>query len=322
MNAKEKLQQDLIERLGTVIVPIKLRTLAEYFSKSSRTIRNHLNELINENNAPWMLLNAEVMRDPTKQGKMKLKTYWFDKQELEALFALSSIIEQFPTESNFKKLISPFKNRIDEILKNNNQQNNLVQKIKLIEIAGRKITEQVFQNISQALLENKQLQISFWNRFTDQTTSRKISAITLIKYKDNWLLDAYCHHKKELRTFSLEAIQQIQIIDQTAKQIPKKQQQTHYQASYGIYAGKDNKLATLIFNPYISRWVKDEHWHPLQTGKLLKNGSYQLTIPYNNDTELISEILKHGANVKVIAPQELKDKIIKVLENTLKVYKN
>jgi len=322
MNTKEKLQQDLIEYLSSMKNPKELSFLAEYFSKTPRTIRNHINELIDYNNAPWEIKNGKVSLDKTLPHRIKLQTYWFDKKELEALFALSSIVEQFPAESNFKKLISPFKNRINEILKNNHQQNNLVQKIKLIEIAGRKITEQVFQNISQALLENKQLQISFWNRFTDQTTSRKISAITLIKYKDNWLLDAYCHHKKELRTFSLESIQQIKIIDKTAKQIFKKQQQTHYQTSYGIYAGKDNKLATLIFNPYISRWVKDEQWHPLQTGKLLKNGSYQLTIPYNNDTELISEILKHGANVKVIAPQELKDKVIEELEKTLNVYKN
>lgn len=179
----------------------------------------------------------------------------------------------------------------------------------------------MFQKVSQALIEDKRLQIFFWNRFTDKTSQREISPVTLIRYKDNWLLDAYCHQKQQLRIFSLEAIQKITITTKIARTIPKKQQTSHYQTSYGIYAGENNKLAVLEFSPYISRWVKDESWHPKQIGKMQQDGSYLIKIPYNQDTELIQQILSYGAEIKVLEPAELKHKIFLELKKIIQIYK-
>jgi proteasome accessory factor C len=54
----------------------------------------------------------------------------------------------------------------------------------------------------------------------------------------------------------------------------------------------------------------DEQWHPQQEGKFLPGGSYELCIPYANETELIMDILKHGAAVEVIAPESLRQAIL------------
>jgi hypothetical protein len=52
-------------------------------------------------------------------------------------------------------------------------------------------------------------------------------------------------------------------------------------------------------NPESNKWVDDESWHPKQQGHWLDNGSYQLSIPFNDGRELIMDILKHGAEVAV-----------------------
>lgn len=69
----------------------------------------------------------------------------------------------------------------------------------------------------------------------------------------------------------------------------------------------------LRFTPERARWVADEHWHPQQQSLLLGDGSYELRIPYSDSRELIMDILKHGAEVEVIAPEELRREVLEHL---------
>jgi len=42
---------------------------------------------------------------------------------------------------------------------------------------------------------------------------------------------------------------------------------------------------------------------------LLDDGRYELSVPYSNDKELIMDILKYGADVKVVAPEALREAV-------------
>lgn len=55
-----------------------------------------------------------------------------------------------------------------------------------------------------------------------------------------------------------------------------------------------------------SRWVADEQWHPQQAGRFLEDGRYELRVPYSDPRELVMDILKHGPDVEVMAPSELR----------------
>ncbi|PPK76580.1 WYL domain-containing protein [Methylobacter tundripaludum] len=70
-----------------------------------------------------------------------------------------------------------------------------------------------------------------------------------------------------------------------------------------------------------AQWVADENWHPNQHGQWLDNGNYQLSIPFNGSRELIMDILKHGAEVEVKAPQFLLDGVRAQIGAMQKIYK-
>ncbi|MBK7490723.1 MAG: WYL domain-containing protein [Nitrosomonas sp.] len=78
--------------------------------------------------------------------------------------------------------------------------------------------------------------------------------------------------------------------------------------------------AVLRFTAERARWVADEQWHPHQQGQFLLAGSYELRIPYANETELVMDILKHGAAVEVIAPEALRQTIVQNLQQVQKNY--
>jgi predicted DNA-binding transcriptional regulator YafY len=70
----------------------------------------------------------------------------------------------------------------------------------------------------------------------------------------------------------------------------------------------------------IARWVSRELWHSQQQSRYDEAGYYILQIPYSQDTELIMDILKHGAEVEVLGPADLKAKVIDRIEAMGRVY--
>jgi predicted DNA-binding transcriptional regulator YafY len=110
------------------------------------------------------------------------------------------------------------------------------------------------------------------------------------------------------------------LLDHPALEITETELDEHFATSYGIFAGKANHTAVLRFTAERARWVADEQWHPQQEGKFLPDGSYELRIPYANETELIMDILKHGAAVEVIAPESLRQSIVKNLRAMQEIY--
>ena len=84
-------------------------------------------------------------------------------------------------------------------------------------------------------------------------------------------------------------------------------------SGYGIFSGASTKRAELRFTPQRARWVAHEQWHPDQHHRFDSNGFYYLSVPYSQEPELIMDILKHGADVTVLKPASLKNKVIKTL---------
>jgi hypothetical protein len=150
---------------------------------------------------------------------------------------------------------------------------------------------------------------------------RNISPQQLIYYRDNWYIAAYCHYRRQLRVFAIDNISSAKILEQSAELIDPEQLEEFLTSSYGIFSGIAQHLAVLEFSKSRAKWVADESWHPKQLGQWLDNGNYQLSIPFNDSRELIMDILKHGAEVEVIAPEFLREAVIKQIAAMQKMYK-
>ncbi len=67
-------------------------------------------------------------------------------------------------------------------------------------------------------------------------------------------------------------------------------------------------------------WFRaDETWHPEQAGHW-QDGRYHLSVPYANPTELIMEIMKHGSQVEVLDPPELRQAVAQALKEAARQY--
>ena len=132
-------------------------------------------------------------------------------------------------------------------------------------------------------------------------------------YRDNWYLDAWCHLRQGLRSFSVDAIEKMTVMDEVATEVPQEKIDAEMSAGYGIFGGSNTQWAKLKFSPKRSQWVSREVWHPEQQSTMEADGSFVLSIPYSDDRELVGDILRFGPEVEVLSPPALKASVQKML---------
>ena len=139
-------------------------------------------------------------------------------------------------------------------------------------------------------------------------------------YRDNWYLDAWCHLRKGLRTFSVDVISAATVSSKRARTIRDKTLDETLGAGFGIFSGKNTRNAVLRFSSVRARWVSRETWHSEQDGHFELDGGYLLTVPYSDPRELIMDIMKYGADVQVLAPAELRTQVARELAAAAAIY--
>jgi len=277
-------------------------------------------------------MNASIVYDRSEGGyrfdkpnlgeKIELPGLWFSEKEATALVLMQHLLSSLDQGGLIGPHIEPMTNLIDGILgQSDTPAKELRKRLKVFGIAARKSSTNFFPEIGGALLKRKRLQITYYSRGSNETTEREISPQRLIHYRDNWYLDAFCHLRKGLRSFSVDGISAAVLLNSKADDIAEKILHENFAESYGIFSGKANQRAKLRFTPERARWVASEEWHGQQLGSFDKDGHYILEFDYNQDPELIMDILKHGSGVEVLEPKSLKNKVKKELEITLSQYK-
>jgi predicted DNA-binding transcriptional regulator YafY len=276
-------------------------------------------------------LNAPIIFDRELGGyrleknsgnlKYELPGLWFNADEIFALLTMQHLLNNIDSGGILSPHIKPLKSRLTELLgATNDPLDQLQKRIKIETIGSRKFNLDHFQAIGSSLLKRKQLHIDYLGRGKNELTSRDISPQRLIYYKDNWYLDGWCHLKEDIRSFSVDAIQRVEILETKAKDVSEEKLNEELGSGYGIFSGKDIKWVTLKFSPERARWVSKEKWHPKQEGQYLNDGSYQLKIPYSKEPELLIDVMKYGAEVEIVEPRDLRKKIQEMLVKTLRNY--
>lgn len=276
-------------------------------------------------------LNAPIVYDRESGGyrfekqsigtQYELPGLWFSAEEIHALLTMQHLLINLDTGGLLGPHIKPLLSRLTSIIGSDEDELTEVQKrIKVESVGARQFHLDQFQAVGSALLRRKRLIIDYHARGTDEVTRREISPQRLIYYRDNWYLDAWCHLRNGLRSFSVDTIKRVDILEKNSEDVSEKKLNDVLGSGYGIFSGKDVNWATLHFSGQRARWVASEKWHPNQKSKFLADGTFELKIPFSDDRELLMDVLKHGAEVEIIEPAELRAKVTNEINRMQSLY--
>lgn len=305
---------ELLDRLGVSIATFKrdLEYLRDRLNAPivwDRDTRGYRFEKIP---APW---------DKTRGGpRYELPGLWFSPQEAFALLTMQQLLKELQP-GLLTPHIQPLMQRLELLLGQGEfSAREIHQRIRILQQGKRRMQLPSFEVLASALLKRQRVKVIHYSRERDEALERILSPQRLVHYRDNWYLDAWCHTRKDLRTFGVDVIQRAELLDTPAKSISNREMDERFQASYGIFSGKAQHTAILRFTPARARWVAQETWHPQQTASFEGSGHYRLEVPYSDDRELIMDILKHGTEVEVLGPPALRERVGQIVQAVVGKY--
>jgi len=305
--------------LSTHRYPVAMQTLCEKLECSPSCVKRILAEMRDYLNAP--------IRNKRGDGyfydcdtAFELPGVWFNTSEMEALMVMqktaSGIGSGFLNDE-----LGQMRRRIEKSL--GRVASSAIREIDRIRIPdfGRRSRQLPhFPLIAAALLERRRLSTRYVSRSRGEKRQRQVSPQRLILYKNNWYLDVWCHQADDLRTFAVENMTDNRLLDAAAQDVDAQEMDRRLTRSYGIFGGAATATARLRFTATAARWAADEAWFPEQQGDWLADGSYELSIPYGNPTELIMDICRYGPAVEVISPDSLRRAVAERLLLAAKQY--
>lgn len=301
--------------------PVSCRALSEKLECSESSIKRMIGELRE--------LGTPVVYDREYRGYRldtqgndvrELPGLWFSSSELYALLVSHRLLSDVQP-GWLNEYIAPIMERLKQLLDGANEHYAQIQRrVRILQIAARPANLEHFQKAVTALIERGQLKILYHGRVADKTTERTVSPQRLVYYRNNWYLDAWCHLRQGLRSFSIDRLHPVAALDAPAFEVGETELDQHFTAAYGIFAGPAHHTAVLLFTADAARWVADEHWHPQQQSRVLPDGRLELQIPYGDSRELLMDILKYGPDVRVLEPPALREAVIARLRGALEGY--
>lgn len=302
--------------------PISRQALMEELGCSQATLYRLIGQLRDELGAPLEqdADNRGFYYDRDLAGHFELPGIWISPGELQALLTAQQVL----AEAQPGPLATELEGLQERIMSLLGQQGldlgRQPQRIHIQHSAGRTVPGRMMQDVLPALFDRQRLKIRYHARISDEITERTVSPQRLTYYRGAWYLDAWCHNRQGLRSFALERIQEQQRLDEVVHELSTAELKAHYEGAYGIFSGPATGLAELVFVAEAARWVAEETWHAEQQGEWLPDGRYRLHVPYGATRELVMDILRHGPDVEVVGPEELREQVVSVVEATADIY--
>jgi predicted DNA-binding transcriptional regulator YafY len=304
-----RIRRRLVEK-GT----LTRREIEEDLEISHSTFKRDIDYMRDRLGVPiiWSPVQQAYVLDPDADVA-ELPGVWFSPGEIYALLEIEQLLEQLEPGLLARQL-GPVRERLSRLLEGSDKGHREIRRrIKVLPMGTRPVSREVFETLSFALLNRRQLRIRHLRRQTGEESERTVSPQRLVHYRYNWYLDTWCHTRNDIRTFAVDAVRAAQALEQPAREVDDARLDEVLRAGYGIFAGASVQRALLRFSAARARWVANEIWHSGQVGRLQPDGSYLLEVPYSQEPELLMDILKHGREVEVLSPESLRKRVAREL---------
>ncbi len=170
-----------------------------------------------------------------------------------------------------------------------------------------------------AIGQNKYIQIEFVDIETNEIHSMVLRPTGLVFRNSAWFVEGI--QAESSRGISLPINQ----IRSAEDRIDPEARTTVQQINAGFQMVEKltaNKLyiVKLLFKPEIAREVCRTKWHQSQSVQANDDGSIQMKMILNEIDSIIPWILGFGENVEIVAPQELKEKVVQIASQVVQQY--
>jgi proteasome accessory factor C len=170
--------------------------------------------------------------------------------------------------------------------------------------------------LREAVTERRRVDLEYYTYSRDNMTKRMVDPHLVFSSLGHWYFSGFCHLVQDKRLFRLDRIKSL-VVTQEAFEAPK-HADTELPPALVYVPGPDDILVRIRAASGISAWLTD-YFH-LESTKELRGGRQELAFKVPADRELEKLLLRFGADVEVLEPFELAERVQDAAQRILALY--
>ena len=169
-----------------------------------------------------------------------------------------------------------------------------------------------------ATLHHRRIRMQYHSFSSNREKAYVVEPQRLVFAQGGLYLLAFVPEYDELRTFSVDRILALTVTEDRFD--PQVLSEDAFAHSLGVHHGTPEPIA-IVFEPTMSRYIRERIWHPSQAIEERADGRLVLRLTVSNDWALRSWILGFGALARVEAPPKLVAQLVDEIERTRAHYR-
>lgn len=164
---------------------------------------------------------------------------------------------------------------------------------------------EVFNALARAVTRRQQLILRYRKPGASEAEDRCVDPYHLANINGEWFLFAFCHLRKDIRTFVPSRIQSIRLAGRTFTRPAHFSVDRLLRGSFGVHSAEGTYHVVIHFSPKVADYVREKRWHPSQKTISLNNGGLEVELQLSSLVEVQRWILSWGGEAVPIKPPEL-----------------
>ena len=168
---------------------------------------------------------------------------------------------------------------------------------------------EIFDALAKGTAQHRQLILAYRKPGQKETEPRVVDPYHLANINGEWFLFAYCHLRKDIRTFVPARILEVKQTGKFSIRPQKFSLEKRLRDSFGVITGQNEFEVVVRFDEMSADYIREKRWHPSQQLIELEDGGVELRLKLSSLVEVQRWILSWGEHVRVVRPAELADTI-------------
>jgi predicted DNA-binding transcriptional regulator YafY len=311
-------QWQILQTIGKAHLGVTIRRLAECHRVSTRTIRRDLAALVE---AGFPLYDEKV--SGTARWRLDERPFRalagtsFGVVELCALYFSRSVVAAL-AGTPFRDELAQALGKIERVLPDRMKHYlDRLPGLVWAKPAARKRhderrTRALVARLLDASLHRRRARMRYHSFSSRRIKEYVIEPYRLVYAHGGIYLSAYVEQYHQIRTFALERIRTVELLDTHFDLRPGADTEP-FAHSLGVHTGPPTHVE-IVFDARVADYILEREWHPSQRAIRQSDGSVLLALEVSIDHTLRSFVLGFGARARVVSPPWLAEEILDELE--------
>jgi len=168
---------------------------------------------------------------------------------------------------------------------------------------------EIFDTLARATAQHRQLLLTYRKPGRKETEPRLVDPYHLANINGEWFLFAYCHLRRDIRTFVPARILQAKTSGKTFVRPQKFSLERRLRDSFGVMTGQGEFAVAIRFDELVADYIREKRWHASQQLIETEDGGVELRLRLSGLVEIQRWILGWGGHAVALAPPELVDSV-------------